>query len=248
MRRPTRVNVSAMRLDIGCSDNRPQSDPRRRPNGPGGFVQRRPVEGLRLSPLSRRIRSRFLRLIGTDDAYIGRRATTNRTAPPRRRTAPSTASGSTQGRDPCRSLCRPGRIAEACRCGRRSSARPRKQPPAVHPADGPFRTKAATRSASATCLHLVQSSDAAHATKLLARSAGSPLRASALTTARPQEEASSSSPASLPPRNETSALRPRLIRAPFVTGAELRGRVDPIRRRDRTTSLGPCQTRSDSER
>jgi hypothetical protein len=44
MRRPTRVNVSAMRLDIGCSDNRPQSDPRRRPNGPGGFVQRRSLQ------------------------------------------------------------------------------------------------------------------------------------------------------------------------------------------------------------
>ena len=44
---------------------------------------------------------------------------------------------------------------------------------------------------------LVQGSDAAHATKLLARSATSPLRASALTTARPQEEVSSSSPASL---------------------------------------------------
>jgi hypothetical protein len=42
---------------------------------------------------------------------------------------------------------RVGRIAEACGCGRRSSARPRKQRPASRPADHPFRTTWATRDA-----------------------------------------------------------------------------------------------------
>jgi hypothetical protein len=51
---------------------------------------------------------------------------------------------------------------------------------------------------------LVQGSDATHATRLLARSAGSQLPASALTTPGAPDEASLPALASLPPRNATS--------------------------------------------
>ena len=58
-------------------------------------------------------------------------------------------------------------------------------------------TGAAVSAPSTRLPVLVQGSDAAHATRLLARSAGSLLPASVLTTARPPEEASTSSPPSL---------------------------------------------------
>jgi hypothetical protein len=49
---------------------------------------------------------------------------------------------------------RHGRIAEARRCGRRSSAQPPKQPPASRPADYPFRTGAATLAIRTSALRL----------------------------------------------------------------------------------------------
>src|ERR1019366_1683498 len=80
-------------------------------------------------------------------------------------------------------------------------------PPCQRDRRPPSRKQPRSRERAAACSW--QGSDASNATKLLARSPGSRLPASAVTTAPPQEEASTSSPAPLPSlRNLSTLTRP----------------------------------------
>ena len=79
----------------------------------------------------------------------------------------------------------------------------------------PAASRRAAVSAPSTRLPvLVQGSDAAHATKLLARSAGSPLRASALTTARPQVGGVNDRPRVATASERTRSSRPAIAPRP----------------------------------
>jgi len=109
----------------------------------------------------------------------------------------------------CASAGDAARLPLAGRRRRASTHAPRAAVSSV-PARPPApQSKAATITRTRSCMLMVQGSDASNATKLLARSPGSRVPASAVTTAPPQEEASTSSPAPLPSlRNLSTLTRP----------------------------------------